>query len=112
MRSRIHRSAILTFAVLAVLVASALPACVLEGCCATDAGMSLHAQMPCCEEVTVAANETVHVLPAAAAVAAVEMPDVTAFAPAPAPAVHPIAASAQPRDYDPPLFLLNEQFLI
>ncbi|HEX6098760.1 MAG TPA: hypothetical protein VF432_20765 [Thermoanaerobaculia bacterium] len=112
MRSRVHRGAIFTLAVMAVLVTSALPACVLESCCANDDGMSLHAQMPCCDEATVTAQDTVRVLPAAAAVAAAELPELTAFVPAPAPAVHPIAASTQPRDYDPPLFLLNEQFLI
>lgn len=102
----------LALAALAVLVAAVLPACGIEGCCAKDAETSLHAQMPCCDEVTVAASDTVHVLPAAATVAAIELPDATAFAPAPAPAVHAVAAPAPRQDHAPPLFLLNEQFLI
>lgn len=109
---RIHRSVTLALAVMAVLVAAVLPACAIEGCCAKDAETSLHAQMPCCDEVTVAASDEVHVLPAAAPVAAIKLQDAMAFVSVPAPAVHAIAAHAHQQDHDPPLFLLNAQFLI
>lgn len=106
-----------TVCLLAILVVATgvLPVCAVEGCCAKDGGTSIHAPMPCCDESTVTPREAVRILPpisaglvAAAPVAVIEVPDPV---PARVPAAH-ASASAERFEPDPPLFLLNAQFLI
>jgi hypothetical protein len=110
----VKTATVLLLAIL-VLAAGVLPACAAEGCCAKEDGTSVYAPMPCCDESTIAPREAVRILPvmsaglvAAAPVAVIELPDPV---PAHAPVTHAIASSAH-LEPDPPLFLLNAQFLI
>lgn len=110
----IKTAAVCLLAIL-VLAVGVLPVCAAEGCCAREAGPSVYAPMPCCDESTVTPREAVRILPAmsaglvaAAPVAAIVVPDAV-------PARVPVAqASASSAHYepDPPIFLLNAQFLI
>src|SRR5688572_27852821 len=122
MFSRIHRSALLTLAVIVVLVAGILPSCGDGSCCAHAGEASVHTQMPCCAESTLAARDAVRLLPATSAgsvpapqtwvpVAVVVQPGTLDFIPPRVPATVATASSAH-QEPDPPLFLLNAQFLI
>lgn len=129
MVSRIHRStprglkaAYLTLAVITVLVAGVLPACGDGSCCANAGEPSVHTQMPCCDESSLAPREAVRLLPATSAgsvpppqtwapVAVVEQPGALDFIPPRVQATLATASSAHHEPH-PPLFLLNAQFLI
>jgi hypothetical protein len=133
MSSRIHRStprrhaprakvAILALVAITVLVAAVLPACLDGGCCSNAGEMTVHMQMPCCSESTLAPRDAVRPLPATstgsvpspqmwAPVAVVDLPGASGFLPPRVQATLPIASTAH-HEPSPPLFLLNAQFLI
>lgn len=113
-RVALKTAAVCLLAIL-VLAAGVLPVCTAEGCCAREAGTSVYAPMPCCDESTVTPREAVRILPAmsaglaaAAPVAVIVVPDAV---PARVPVAHAGASSAH-YEPDPPIFLLNAQFLI
>ncbi len=117
MSAPVKTATVLLLAIL-VLAAGVLPACAAEDCCAKEAGTSVYAPMPCCDESTIAPREAVRILPAmsaglvaAAPVAVFALPDTSNLVPARVPVTHVIASSAH-HEPDPPLFLLNAQFLI
>ena len=75
-----------------------------------DEEASVHREMPCCEEGTLDTPDAVHVLPPVPVPVAVnELSAGTSLVP-PAPVTHVITTSSHHEE--PPLFLLNEQFLI
>lgn len=113
---RKRRAAILVLTVLMGLGAGLVPPCE-DLCCRSEASGAVRAEMPCCEPSM--AERDVRVQPATVASAPVshqqpltiEEPAVnTAIAPVHLHAVSFAAAPAPP--HSPPLFLLNEQFLI
>jgi len=110
------RAAILAFVAIAVLAAGVLPPCGDAGCCALEEKASLHRAMPCCDEPSVASSEPVRLLAATSALPQVALPAAVIEPPAAwiVPRVQATLATAASAhaEADPPLFLLNEQFLI
>ena len=110
------KATFVTLAVIAVLVAGILPACGDGACCSHAAEPSLHRGMACCAESSIVSRDAVPVLQATSAgsvtpVAVVELPDASDPVPPRVHTTHTIASSTHHQPA-PPLFLLNEQFLI
>src|SRR5262245_4186007 len=59
------KTAIFAFLAVVVLAAGILPPCGMEGCCATGE-VSMHMQMPCCDEPNLAPRDAVRVVAAPA----------------------------------------------
>lgn len=107
-------------AAVAVFAAGVLPACVPGMCCpAAPEVPSMHAEMPCCATSdAVAPRDDTREQPAASTISISLLPHSAVVArlggeaaPARVPATHDTVVHATP-DPSPPLFLLNEQFLI
>ncbi|HEV7241556.1 MAG TPA: hypothetical protein VGQ36_20155 [Thermoanaerobaculia bacterium] len=112
------KAALHTLVVIAVLVAGVFPPCSGDACCAISAEPSVHREMPCCAESSMVSRDPdpARVVPATSAgsvppVAVVESPDTSDSI---QPRVHTtlVLASSTHHQPDPPLFLLNAQFLI
>ncbi len=111
------RSTILVLATVSLLAASVLPACAEGLCCPVtpDAPM-IHAAMPCCAEPAMTASRDLSALrPAADGLFSVPVATIERLPAMDVPSHIRVVADFTldaPHEPSPPLFLLNEQFLI
>ena len=108
-------AATVTLLAILVLAAGVLPACMGDGCCVMKSETTVHTQMPCCDESKIAPHAAVRVLPTTPAAPQIALPavaiELSSHVILPRIPTH-VVASFTPHETDPPLFLLNEQFLI
>ncbi len=113
MRSRLRAATVALLAIF-VIAAGVLPSCGMKECCTKTPESTVHRQMPCCDESTIAPRQAVRVLPATSTVPLAMLPAIPNQQPSgvdvPQFQTTHVIASFTP--HDPPLFLLNEQFLI
>ena len=119
--SRRLRASFLALAVIAVVAAGVLPTCADSLCCSkSPARQTVHSQMPCCEPTIAPRDARLQPVTAAgslllpqtwAPVAVVELHGASDFLSPRVQATLATASSAH-SEPDPPLFLLNAQFLI
>jgi len=120
MQGRNIRRVLPLLAAVAVFAAGVLPACLPGMCCpAAPAMASMHAEMPCCATSdAVAPRDDARQEPATSTVSTSLLPHVAvaaridgALAHVRVQTAHDTVLHARPEP-SPPLFLLNEQFLI
>jgi len=118
--SRRHRASFLALAVIAVVAAGVLPACLDSGCCPLTGERTVQSQMPCCEPTIAPRDLSLRPVTSAgsvllpqtwAPVAVVEPPGASPSIP---PRVQATLATASRAHQQPPptLFLLNAQLLL
>jgi hypothetical protein len=116
------RASFLALAAITVLAAGVLPTCADGICCPLADAPTVHTQMPCCVDPSIAPRDAVRLQPATSAGstlspptwasgAVVEQPGATQVSP---PRVQATLATVSLAHHEPspPLFLLNAQFLI